>query len=161
MFAASAVVGRRAASACARRGVHTTRIARGGADEPVRATTRARERGDRGRRGGPRGSRRRARAPARATRGNARDARDRGDASSATTDEDGGARDARGRAQAYIHAKHMYDVGATKNRKLVFGVATAAIVLIGGYIPVFAIQFQVRARARRATRARGRDARIP
>jgi len=43
---------------------------------------------------------------------------------------------------AYIHAKHMYDVGATKNRKLVFGVATAAIVLIGGYIPVFAIQFQ-------------------
>ena len=55
----------------------------------------------------------------------------------------------------------MYDVGATKNRKLVFGVATAAIVLIGGYIPVFAIQFQVRARARRATRGRGRDARIP
>ena len=52
----------------------------------------------------------------------------------------------------------MYDVGATKNRKLVFGVATAAIVLIGGYIPVFAIQFQVRARA---TRGRGRDARIP
>lgn len=43
---------------------------------------------------------------------------------------------------AYIHAKRMYDVGATKNRKLVFGVATAAIVLIGGYIPVFAIQFQ-------------------
>jgi len=55
----------------------------------------------------------------------------------------------------------MYDVGATKNRKLVFGVATAAIVLIGGYIPVFAIQFQVRAEARRATRGRGRDARIP
>jgi len=77
------------------------------------------------------------------------------------TDEDD---DARGRGdanQAYIHAKHMYDVGATKNRKLVFGVATAAIVLIGGYIPVFAIQFQVRARARRATRGRGRDARIP
>ena len=62
---------------------------------------------------------------------------------------------------SYIHAKRMYDVGATKNRKLVFGVATAAIVLIGGYIPVFAIQFQVRARARRATRGRGRDARIP
>jgi hypothetical protein len=49
----------------------------------------------------------------------------------------------------------MYDVGATKNRKLVFGVATAAIVLIGGYIPVFAIQFQVRARARRANAGEG------
>jgi hypothetical protein len=46
------------------------------------------------------------------------------------------------RAQAYIHAKHMYDVGGLKNRKLIFGVATTAIVLIGGYIPVFAVQFQ-------------------
>ena len=55
----------------------------------------------------------------------------------------------------------MYDVGATKHRKLVFGVATAAIVLIGGYIPVFAIQFQVRApRTTRATRA-ARAATIP
>ena len=36
----------------------------------------------------------------------------------------------------------MYDVGATKNRKLVFGVATTAVVLIGGYIPIYAIQFQ-------------------
>ena len=142
--------------------MHTTRIARGGADEPVRATTRARERARS--RDGEGGTARiettRAGSRARDARERA-DARDRGDASSATTDEDGGARDARGRAQAYIHAKHMYDVGATKNRKLVFGVATAAIVLIGGYIPVFAIQFQVRARARRATRARGRDARIP
>ena len=36
----------------------------------------------------------------------------------------------------------MYDVGGLKNRKLIFGVATTAIVLIGGYIPVFAVQFQ-------------------
>ena len=38
----------------------------------------------------------------------------------------------------------MYDVGATKARPLVFGVATAAVVLIGGYIPVYACQFQNR-----------------
>ena len=35
-------------------------------------------------------------------------------------------------------------VGATKARPLVFGVATAAVVLIGGYIPVYACQFQNR-----------------
>jgi len=36
----------------------------------------------------------------------------------------------------------MYDVGGLKNRKLIIGLATAACVLVGGYIPVFAIQFQ-------------------
>ena len=45
---------------------------------------------------------------------------------------------------AYIHAEKMYDVGATKARPLVFGVATAAVVLIGGYLPVYACQFQNR-----------------
>ena len=45
---------------------------------------------------------------------------------------------------ASIHAEKMYDVGATKARPLVFGVATAAVVLIGGYIPVYACQFQNR-----------------
>ena len=45
---------------------------------------------------------------------------------------------------AYIHAEKMYDVGATKGRTLVFGTATAAIVLIGGGIPVYACHFQNR-----------------
>jgi hypothetical protein len=49
MFAASAVAGRRAASACARRGMHTTRPAMGGADEPVRRRRKARAGRDRAR----------------------------------------------------------------------------------------------------------------
>ncbi|CEF96550.1 unnamed product [Ostreococcus tauri] len=43
---------------------------------------------------------------------------------------------------AYIHAKHMYDVGATKNRKLVFGLATFSVVFLGTAIPIYAINFQ-------------------
>jgi len=48
MFAASAVVGRQAARAIARRGIHAGRPALGGADEPVRVRRRRRERTQRG-----------------------------------------------------------------------------------------------------------------
>jgi len=36
----------------------------------------------------------------------------------------------------------MYDIGSIPNRKLFFGTAVAAVVLIGGYIPIYAVQFQ-------------------
>ena len=36
------------------------------------------------------------------------------------------------RPQAYLHAAEMYDVGATKHRTLVFGLATVALVGLGG-----------------------------
>ena len=64
------------------------------------------------------------------------------------------------RAQAYIHAKHMYDVGATKNRKLVFGLATFSVVFLGTAIPIYAINVREATRPRTSeseTRARTRD----
>ena len=54
----------------------------------------------------------------------------------------------------------MYDVGATKNRKLVFGLATFSVVFLGTAIPIYAINVREATRPRTSeseTRARTRD----
>ena len=39
---------------------------------------------------------------------------------------------------------HVFVLTQTQNRSLVFGLATSAVVLVGGGIPVFAVMFQQR-----------------
>ncbi|KAK3235402.1 hypothetical protein CYMTET_54396 [Cymbomonas tetramitiformis] len=43
----------------------------------------------------------------------------------------------------YVHAKHMYDVASTPNRKLVFGSACIGALAFGFGVPVFAVNFQL------------------
>eukprot|EP00238_Polyblepharides_amylifera_P005295 CAMPEP_0196574736 /NCGR_PEP_ID=MMETSP1081-20130531/4386_1 /TAXON_ID=36882 /ORGANISM="Pyramimonas amylifera, Strain CCMP720" /LENGTH=63 /DNA_ID=CAMNT_0041892845 /DNA_START=172 /DNA_END=363 /DNA_ORIENTATION=+ len=42
---------------------------------------------------------------------------------------------------AYVHAKHMYNLGEMTNRKLKFGVAVSGALVTGLGIPVFAVWF--------------------
>ena len=42
----------------------------------------------------------------------------------------------------YIHAEHMYNLPAMKNRTLKMGLAVSAVVGIGTAVPIIAVIFQ-------------------
>ncbi|XP_024356743.1 uncharacterized protein [Physcomitrium patens] len=44
----------------------------------------------------------------------------------------------------YIHADHMYDITAMKNRKLKMAVGTFGALAIGIVVPIWAVQFQMK-----------------
>jgi len=48
---------------------------------------------------------------------------------------------ARGGDEAYVHAKHMYNIQAIPGRGIKFGIATLAILAGGFGIPVFAVHY--------------------
>ena len=44
----------------------------------------------------------------------------------------------------YIHADHMYNITAMKNRKLKMGVGVFGSLAIGIMVPIWAVQFQMK-----------------